>query len=262
MSPLAERQDAFARALLDPGLAPPAGLAGPPDAVVAERFAVYRNNVAVGLIEALRSAFPVVNRLVGTDFFAAMARTHALACPPSSPVLLAYGGDFPGFIAEFPPAAGLPYLADVARLEWRWLESYHAADATPLALQDLQRLPVERLPQLCLIPHPATRLLRLAHPVLAIWRAHQAQAEPAPMALGDGPEHLLLVRPHAEVAAMPVSPGTFTFLARVQDGATIGEGVAAALAEEPGLAVSGMFSRLFDAGLFCGGEAADKENRA
>ncbi len=262
MPPLADSQDAFARALLDPALAPPAGLACPPDAVFAERFAVYRNNVAVGLIEALRSAFPVVNRLVGDDFFAAMAHIHALACPPSSPVLLAYGGDFAGFIAEFPPAAGLPYLADVARLEWCWLQAYHAADAAPLTLQDLQRLPAEQLPQLHLPLHPTTRLLRLTHPVLAIWRAHQADAEPAPMELGDGPERVLLVRPHADVAAMPVSPGTFTFLARVRDGAAIAEGVAAALAEEPGLAVSGMFSRLFDAGAFCAGEAAGKEDRA
>ncbi|MEI9987268.1 MAG: DNA-binding domain-containing protein [Aliidongia sp.] len=181
MPSLAERQAEFVAALLDPTLPAPSGLAGPPGSVRVERFAVYRNNVAVGLIEALRSGFPVVNRLVGEEFFTAMARLHALRCPPSSPVLLAYGGDFPAFIAEFEPAATLPYLADVARFEWLWLEAFHAADADPLAIEDLRRVPVDRLPGLRLCLHPSTRIVELAHPALAIWRAHQDDGEPTPI---------------------------------------------------------------------------------
>src|SRR3546814_8116855 len=87
MTRLAERLDEFALALLDPERAVPKGLVGPDGEPSARRFAVYRNNVFVGLTDALRAGFPCIVRLVGDDFFAAMARVFAAATPPSSPVL-------------------------------------------------------------------------------------------------------------------------------------------------------------------------------
>lgn len=256
----AERQHQFAGALLDPELPVPSGLAGPAGSVRAERFAVYRNNVAVGLIEALRAGFPVVNRLVGDDFFGAMARLHAMRCPPSSPVLLAYGGDFPAFIAEFEPAAALPYLADVARFEWLWLEAYHAAEAEPLTIVDLQRVPPDRLPGLRLTLHPSARFTELAYPVLAVWQAHQGDAEPAPIELGEGPEPVLLVRPQANVEAIALSPCALGFLHAVHAGGTIADAVEAAMAMEPEPEVGEMLSLLFDAGAFSGFIDAQNSN--
>ena len=245
MLSLAERQAQFAAALLDPALPAPVGCP--------ERFAVYRNNVAVGLIEALRAGFPVVDRLVGAEFFAAMARRHALQRLPASPVLLAYGGDFPAFVAAFEPAAALPYLADVARLEWLWLEAYHAAEAEPLALEDLRRVPVEQLPELRLSLHPSVRFAQFAHPALTIWRAHQQADEPGPIELGTGIERVLLVRPQAEVQALAISASAFAFLEVVRDGGTIADAVEAALAAEPACAIAELLSILFGAGACSGG---------
>src|SRR3546814_9782186 len=115
MTRLAERLDEFALALLDPERAVPKGLVGPDGEPSARRFAVYRNNVFVGLTDALRAGFPCIVRLVGDDFFAAMARVFAAATPPSSPVLLHYGPEFPDFIASFQPAESLPYIAEIGR---------------------------------------------------------------------------------------------------------------------------------------------------
>ena len=114
MPVLSERLGSFSAALLNPAVAPPSGLVGPDGMPSPRRFAVYRNNVVVGLTEALKSNFPAVARIVGDAFFLAMARAYAAASPPVSPVLLAYGGNFPDFIAAFEPAADLTYLADVA----------------------------------------------------------------------------------------------------------------------------------------------------
>src|SRR5579872_1467679 len=99
--PLAERQRGFAAALLDAALPAPAGLVGPDGEPSAKRFAVYRNNVVVGLIEALKDAYPAVRRIVGEDFFRAMARAYAVREPPASPILLVYGAGFPDFIGGF-----------------------------------------------------------------------------------------------------------------------------------------------------------------
>lgn len=124
--------EAFAAALLNPDLPPPTGLCARNGSDPSIRFAVYRNNVIFSLIDALADSFPVVQMLVGETFFRAMAREFAYQYPPRSPVLAQYGADFPGFIGDFQPAASLPYLADVARLEYAYIQAYHAADAAAL----------------------------------------------------------------------------------------------------------------------------------
>ncbi len=129
--------DAFARALRDAAHAAPPqtmGRDGRPDA---RRFAVYRNNVAVGLIATIEARYPVARRLVGDEFFRAMARAFVAAAKPRSPVMIHYGADFPDFVARFEPAREIAYLAEVARLENAWVEAYHAADAPALALAAL-----------------------------------------------------------------------------------------------------------------------------
>ncbi len=96
---------AFAAALDDPSVAPPAtthGRVGAPDA---HRFSVYRNNVAVGLIGALEARYPVSRRIAGEDRFRAMARAFVRARRPRSPVMIAYGGEFPAFMADYLAAA-------------------------------------------------------------------------------------------------------------------------------------------------------------
>ncbi|WP_141701617.1 DNA-binding domain-containing protein, partial [Methyloceanibacter marginalis] len=77
------------------------------------RFAVYRNNVYASLIDVLGSRFPVSARLVGEEFFRAMARIYVAQTPPASPVLLHYGAEFADFVGTFPPASAVPYLACV-----------------------------------------------------------------------------------------------------------------------------------------------------
>lgn len=120
----APSEAAMAAALFDPALPAPGG----------PRFAVHRNNVVAGLIGALGEACPAVKKLVGEAFFTAAASLFVRAFPPKSPVMLLYGEGFPGWIGAFPPAAHVPYLEDVARLERAWLEAFHAAGPDETAL--------------------------------------------------------------------------------------------------------------------------------
>ncbi len=46
----------------------------------------------------------MVEKIVGEEFFAAMARVFVMKRPPRSPLLANYGDDFPAFIAAFEPA--------------------------------------------------------------------------------------------------------------------------------------------------------------
>lgn len=170
------------------GAALPPGLTATDE--VERRFAVYRNNVAHSLTEALAKRFPVIRRLVGEAFFTAMGRLYAESHRPKSPVLLAWGDSFPAFLAGFPPLAGYPYMADVARIEYARGVAFHAADA--------RAAPPERFvgadpSTLRLRLHPSVQVLRLDHPAVSIWQHNQPGASPEGLTLG-GAEIALVLR--------------------------------------------------------------------
>lgn len=83
-----------------------------------DRFAIYHNNWCFGLIKALKNHYPVCERLTGIKFFEAMTKQYVKLNPSSYFSLNDYGENFAEFVGSFPPANQLPYLPDVATLEW------------------------------------------------------------------------------------------------------------------------------------------------
>ena len=220
--PYSQTIEAFAHALADPTCAPPAQTMGRESGPDARRFAVYRNNITVSLIAAMEARYPVTRRLVGQEFFRAMAGAFVAHHKPRSAVILHYGADFPDFIAQFEPACDLAYLADVARLENAWVEAYHSAEGEPLTVAALAAVDPAMLGDLRLTFHPAARLLRSDHPMASIWAAHQGEGEAKPPDHWRG-EETLVTRPHAEVRVRVLPAGGYSFAHTLQGGATLGE---------------------------------------
>jgi hypothetical protein len=212
MSPLAERQRSFAAALVDPGKPVPAGLIGPDGEPSVRRFGVYRNNVVVGLTAALKDAYPAVHRIVGNEFFEAMARSYVVADLPRTPMMFDYGAGFPAFIRGFAPASVVPYLADVAAIERGWIEAYHAAEASPIDPTALAALDPAGLPGLRLVLHPSLRTLSSTFPALTIWQMNVSGGAPAPVDLDAGGEAVLIIRPEAVVDVRLVPQCVLTFI--------------------------------------------------
>lgn len=223
-------QHRFATALLDPGLSVE-DLASWNGSDPAQRFNVYRNTVVVSLSEALREKFPVVAELVGAEFFLNMARHHVRTSPPRSPMLARYGDDLADFIATYPPAAPVPYLADVARLEAARVSAYHAADAPVLGPDDFAWIEPDRLADVVLVLHPSARLLRSRHAIYALWAAHQGAFDIRSVDPGV-PEDVLVLRPHDDVFVTNLPPGAATVFAHLAAGNTLGDALAAAAGED------------------------------
>jgi hypothetical protein len=266
MPRLDDRQRDFAAALLDPDLPPPEGLIGPDGEPSAQRFTVYRNNVVVGLIDALADAFPAVRRIVGEEFFRTMARIHAVREPPASPILLDYGANFPEFIAKFPPAAELPYLADVARIERAWRDAYYAAEAEPIGPAAFAGLDFDELPDLRLRLHPSLRLVRSQHPALTIWDMNVREDVHWPLNLRAGGEDALIVRPAAEVEARSLPEGGFEFVEALFRGETVLASSNDAIGACSGFDIAANLSGLLEAGAIVGfardeGPSNTSENR-
>ncbi|MEH2513695.1 hypothetical protein V1291_005049 [Nitrobacteraceae bacterium AZCC 1564] len=248
MRRLAERQREFAEALLDREWPVPSGLVGPDGAPSARRFAVYRNNVVAGLIDTLQSAFPAVCRIVGQDFFRAMARVYVAHRPPDSPIMLGYGAGFPDFIGDFEPAATLPYLADVARIERAWSEAYHAAEAEPLYPAVLAALAPDALPSLRLILHPSVRIVQSRFPAVTIWRMNVGDGIPAPVDLDAGDEDAIIARPEADVEVRLLPEGGAAFIAALRDERSVLDATKVALRINGRFDLSGNLTGLLQAG--------------
>ncbi len=244
---MADWQGAFAAALLDPERPAPRGLVRPDGRPAGRRFDIYRNNVVASLIEALGEAFPVVRAIVGDEFFRAMAGVYVRAHPPSSPRMMVYGESFPPFLEAFPPAAGLAYLPDAARLDHARRLAYHAADepaADPAVLGGLD--PVA-LMEARLALQAACYVLRSRHPLHAIWR-YNATEDKAPVR--PAAEDVLVSRPDDKVLVQLLPPGAAAFLLALQAGAPLGRAAARAMAEAPGFDLGASLAALFTARIF------------
>src|SRR5271156_5443446 len=204
-------ETSFADALLDIDQPIPRGITAHNTAIPARRFAVYRNNVAMSLGKALKSRFPVVEKIVADEFFAAMARVFVMAQPPRSPLLITYGDGFPAFIAAFEPARELPYLADVARLEAARTRAYHAVDAAPIDTSRLTALDGAVVESIRIDMHPSAEIVRSPHPIVTIWAMNSGEQELAPIENWRG-EDALVVRPHLDVEIHLLPPGGAAFL--------------------------------------------------
>ena len=246
MSATSERS--FAGALLNVELPVPPGLTAHNAAIPARRFAVYRNNVMTSLGSALRRHYPVVERLVGEDFFTGMAREFVRRQPPRSPLLTGYGIEFPDFITTFEPARELPYLADVARLEAARTRAYHAEDATPLGADQFARLNAEALGDIRIELHPSTAIVCSPFPIVTIWAMNSGERELGPIEDWQA-EDALVVRPHFDVEVRSLPPGGAAFLGALAAGLPLSGASDAGLAGHADFDLAGNLAGLIGAGV-------------
>jgi hypothetical protein len=240
---------AFASALMDPLRSAPTIVSGPAGKGAVRRYNVYRNNITVSLIDALAAIFPAVQRITGVEFFRAMARQHVRATPPSSPLLLDYGHDFPAMIENYEYAQAMPWLADVARIERAWLDAYHAADAEPLAADALAAIPPEWLAQAVFVAHPATRIMRSSFSAVTIFAANRGEGTSGQID-ASAPEDALITRPDADVVVRHLPDAAAAFLKSLMAGRPLGEAAASALQSSPSFDLAANIAGLIQAGAF------------
>jgi hypothetical protein len=241
-------QNAFAAALLDSGLPPPRGVVSHTSQAPVKRFAVYRNNVMVSLIDALEARFPAVKRIVGEEFFRATARVFARAHPPRSPLMMTYGDEFPEFLENFEPAAKIAYLADVARVEAARTRAYHAADATPLKASDLAGVEAVALAALRFELHPSLEIIASAFPVVTIWAINAGEMAFAAIEDWRG-DDALIVRLTFDVEVRRLPAGAAAFLQSPKAGDPLGEAAGIALDCNPEFDLAINLAALVSAGL-------------
>lgn len=255
MSEWSKLQSTVSNALENLEVDVPAGIKLLKNGVVPKkRFSVYRNNVTLGLITVLASTYPVVEEIVGEEFFATMARDFALTHLPQSPVMIDYGEEFPDFLKSFAPVQELPYLSEVAKLEWHRNTAHHGANANPVTIEALGKFSEEEVPNLGFEFHPTFSLIKSSYPIVTIWQAHQ-QDNPSEFLDGlnmDEGEAAVIIRPELDVLVSQVSMGTFEFLQSLQNGHPFSLSVEQAIAIEPSFDIPANLAGLFNLGAVTG----------
>lgn len=244
---LANFQDRFAQALF----ASEADV-GPDISALAHQpgFAVYRNTVMKGCIDALQANYPAIVRLVGEQWFRAAAAVYVRERRPQDARMLYYGEGFADFLTQFEPAADLPYLAHVARLDRLWTEAHGARDEPALAPAALSGLAPDVLANTVLHPHAAAHWRWFAEqPIYTIWRRNREAPDDDSEIAWQG-EGALLVRPHGAVAWIALDAAGCAFLDACMAGRPLADAAAAALGARQDTDLARLLSTLLDAGAF------------
>lgn len=221
------------------------------------RLQIYRNNTYSLLTDVLKNTFPAVCRLVGDEFFEYAARQYIHVDPPRQPCLHVYGAGFPDFLAAFAPAGNLPYLPDVARLEWALNEAYYAPDASPLATEALKVLRPEDYADLRLRPHPSCRLLTSPFPIDRIWEMARPSGNTAEVpALDTGSAWLLVNRIELVVHPTIMTEAMYRFVELLMADQTVSIAYEQAIAIDPAFDLAAALRQHLAGGVFVSFELA------
>jgi hypothetical protein len=218
------------------------------DGISPDRLDIYRNTFVADATRALRLTYPAVHRLVGDEFFEGAAAAFIAQHPPRSACFDHYGEALAAFLAAFPPAASLAYLADVARLEWAVSRAIHADDVEPLDLARLVALSPAEQERVSFVAHPSVSLLSLATPADAIRRAVLAGDDAALAAVDPaaGAVRLLVERGESGPEVTRLDAAAWHFAAELCRGLPLGM----VLAELHGTSAETAFAAHLGAGRF------------
>ena len=233
-------QTEFRAGLLNPDAPMPAGLTNAHGAPSPKRYGVYRNNVTVSLVDALQTGFPAILSLLGEQNFRAIATQYARANPPKSPLMMLYGAEFSHFLARIEALAHLPYLPDIAALEFGMRKSYHAADHDALPIDALQSLPPDQIDGAKLSLAPSAILMQSKWPIHDIYSYALDPTGPKPQGIA---QDVLILRAEFDPKPHCLPTGSAGFVRSLGAGKTLAEAIEAAPEADIGAVLGLLFGQ-------------------
>jgi hypothetical protein len=190
------------------------------------RLHAYVDGYPARLFEALEEAFPAVRTVVGEDELRALVARYRVAIPTGIYSLSDVGVNLPSFLATDPLSARLPFLPDLAALEWAVLRAFHSfererfdpATAAGWGLDAWERARLEL--------QPSVAVQASVWPILDLWTLRDTQRDERraiDVVLEGRPQSVLVSRSRLTVACEIVSPAKARLLDALLSGATLGE---------------------------------------
>lgn len=263
-APLPKRVRAMLPSLRDTQAAFAAHLAGndQPDLVDAiagdrrtavGRLQLHRHHIVSSIGAALAATFPTVAALVGQEFFGLLARDFAARTALKDPVLSRYGEHFSRFVAARQDMHGLPYLADIARLDWALNVAFHAPWEPRLSAADLAGWPEASLASLSVRLPAGSALVESTYPLDLIWQASQPGTSVDQVDLAAGPACLVVFRRSEDAAFAVLAPGEAAFIKSLRQGERLAIAAQHASRVEEEFDIAATFGRMLGLRLLAAG---------
>jgi hypothetical protein len=216
----------------DAEAAGPGPLASPPRGTIADRLHAHVDGYPARVREALAETFPAVAHLAGDAAFDALTRRYLPHVPAGGYGLGDVGGVLPDVLRDDPLGAELPFLADLARLEWAVHRAFHAHLASPFDPRVAAGWTPDDWAAARVRFQPGTVCIASPWPIRTLWEARRTPREEIDVVIEGRPEKGLVHRVEHRVACTPVEDAEAVVLARLLGGATLGEAVAGLAAED------------------------------
>ena len=248
MLSLAESQTVFRQAIAQSSdAATPTMLTAPRGA--ATRFAIYRRHHRESLTRHIRGRFPTVEWLLGTPRMMDLAAAFVCDTPPSAPCMAEYGLDFAGYLAADPVCQVLPYVQDVALLDWHLGDVAVAVDLPAVTIAELATFDPDRLADLALSLQPGARYLESNWPIDDLVRVRLSERAPEQLAFAPLPVAIEIRGARGHFAISRLSPAALRFRTALSHGSTLGDAMQRALEIDAAFDISAGLASLFSEGL-------------
>lgn len=182
---------------------------------------IYRQTIFHSMHNALSTSYPVIGRLVGADFFRFLTKQYIQQYPSVSGDLNAYGEAFFQLLQQLPETAELPYLVDIAQLEWLVQLAENASDSSSFPIEKLMAVAPEHYPSLQFFLNSSVFLLSSHYPIADIWQANQADNDGS-VELQTAEFYTLIQRHDYQVTVTTLNAEQWAFLTAVEQGMSFG----------------------------------------
>lgn len=212
--------------------------------------AVYRNGFLRSCVEAMRASYPVVDVLVGEDYFAMLAVGYVELHPPAKSTFIGYGERFPMYLKNRLDEHQLPYLFEFALLDRAWMTAYFAADSMLLDEDQLERWQMDGndISALCCELPVSAELLTFSYDISSLWLSLKSGAKPREKTrVNKGGQRLLIWRDKTDqINIRVVNPAEYSFLDSLLGGSTLLAAATSAIQSQADFPVLDFFSELLN----------------
>jgi len=214
---------------------------------------IYRNNSFSAASKAMQLTYPAIKKLVGEDFLEFAAYKYIQQNPPLSGNLDDFGGAFANFLKNFKPAESIPYLFDIAQLEWLIRSSELIDNSQQIDYNALSKIPQDKYFELTFKLQPSAFFLSSPYPIDKIWELATSDSEPDEnfdITLENG-ANIMIIRPYDNVSIVPLTISEFTFLKSLNEGASFYESFEAAIAKDEDFDLGFYIKKHIENATFC-----------
>lgn len=226
----------------------------------AARLYIHQNHLFMTAKEALRATFETVAKLVDPGFFDFLAHGFVAETPPTDPRMTQYGAGFAAYLSNHPSCTEVPFLTDVAALDWAMTHVTHSYETSALDPESISAIPVEDHAQMVFLPRTTIRVLSCNSPVADIWKFAHGQGDvPNDMTT---PTWLLVESDHGQPSFEPLTPSEGIFWFHLTQGNSLADAAEAVFTQDQHFDLSTSLGRALSLGLFASvGVRADHPSR-